>query len=58
MWLDYFLDNKSKILFSIYHLGVSKVVQEAIKSNGNICINFIKRGPYKDLFIFKYSHNP
>ena len=42
VWLDRFLDNESKLLFSTYQVGASKEVQEAIKDNGNLCIKFYK----------------
>lgn len=42
VWLDRFLDDESKLLFSTYQVGVSKVVQEAIKDNGTLCIKFYK----------------
>lgn len=42
VWLDRFLDNESKLLFSTYQVGASKAVQEAIKDNGNLCIKFYK----------------
>lgn len=42
VWLDRYLDNESKLLFSTYKVGASKAVQEAIKDNGNLCIKFYK----------------
>ena len=42
VWLDRYLDNESKLLFSTYQVGASKAVQEAIKDNGNLCIKFYK----------------
>ena len=42
VWLDRYLDNESRLLFSTYEVGASKAVKEAIKNNGNICIKFFK----------------
>ena len=42
VWLDRYLDNDSKFLFSTYEVGKSKAVKEAIKNNGNLCIRFYK----------------
>lgn len=40
IWLDRYLNDKSKLLFSIYEVGNSTEVQKAIENNGNIVIDF------------------
>lgn len=42
VWLDRYLDNESRLLFSTYEVGCSQEVKEAIKDNGNLCIKFYK----------------
>jgi len=42
VWLERYLDNESKLLFSTYKVGNSKAVKEAIKSNGILSIKFYK----------------
>ena len=42
VWLDRYLNNESKLLFSTYEVGTSKAVQNAIAKNGNITIKFYK----------------
>ena len=42
VWLDRYLDNESRLLFSTYEVGASQAVKEAIKDNGNLCIKFYK----------------
>lgn len=42
IWLDRYLDDESKLLFSTYKVGISKEVQNAIKYNGNLEIKFYK----------------
>ena len=42
VWLDRYLDNESRLLFSTYEVGCSHEVKEAIKDNGNLCIKFYK----------------
>ena len=42
VWLDRYLDNESRFLFSTYEVGNSQAVKEAIKDNGNLCIKFYK----------------
>ena len=42
VWLDRYLDNESRLLFSTYEVGNSQAVKEAIKDNGNLCIKFYK----------------
>lgn len=57
VWLDRFLDNESKLLFSTYQVGASKEVQEAIKDNGNLCIKFYKEKENKpQVFSYPNTH--
>ena len=42
IWLDRYLDNEARLLFSTYEVGNSQAVKEAIKDNGNLCIKFYK----------------
>ena len=42
VWLDRYLDNESRFLFSTYEVGNSQAVKEAIKDNGNLCVKFYK----------------
>ena len=42
IWLDRYLDNESKLLFTTYKVGASQEVKEAIKDNGNLEIKFYK----------------
>ncbi len=42
VWLDRYLDNESRLLFSTYEVDNSQAVKEAIKDNGNLCIKFYK----------------
>lgn len=42
VWLDRYLDNESRLLFSTYEVGNSQAAKEAIKDNGNLCIKFYK----------------
>ena len=42
VWLDRYLDNESRLLFSTYEVGNSQAVKDAIKDNGNLCIKFYK----------------
>ena len=52
VWLDRFLNNESKLLFSTYKVGTSKAVEKAIKSNGNLCIRFYKEKMYQNTAIW------
>ena len=58
VWLDRFLDNESKLLFSTYQVGVSKVVQEAIKDNGTLCIKFYKERENKPRVSYIKEYQP
>lgn len=40
IWLDRYLNDKSKLLFSTYKVGNSAEVQKAIENNGNIVVEF------------------
>lgn len=40
IWLDRYLDDKSKLLFSTYQVNDSAEVKKAIENNGNIVIEF------------------
>ena len=51
VWLDRYLDDESKLLFSTYKVNNSKQVKEAIKNNGNLCIRFYKEQS-------NYNYNP
>lgn len=42
VWLDRYLNNESKLLFSTYEVGTSEAVKKAIAKNGNITIKFYK----------------
>ena len=42
VWLERYLDNESRFLFSTYKVSNSQSVKEAIKDNGNLCIKFFK----------------
>ena len=42
VWLDRYLDNESRLLFSTYEVGASEEVKKAIKDNGNLQIKFYK----------------
>ena len=58
VWLDRFLDDESKLLFSTYQVGVSKVVQEAIKDNGTLCIKFYKERENKPQVSYIKEYQP
>lgn len=58
VWLDRFLDNESKLLFSTYQVGASKEVQEAIKDNGNLCIKFYKERENKPQVSYTKIYQP
>ena len=58
VWLDRFLDDESKLLFSTYQVGVSKVVQEAIKDNGTLCIKFYKERENKPRVSYIKEYQP
>ena len=62
VWLDRFLNNESKLLFSTYKVGASKEVEKAIKSNGNLCIRFYKEKLYNNTTIWVsnpvYTYEP
>lgn len=40
IWLDRYLNDKSKLLFSTYEVGNSAEVKKAIENNGNVVIEF------------------
>lgn len=42
VWLERYLNDEAKLLFSTYEVGNSKSVQEAIKANGLVTIKFYK----------------
>lgn len=42
IWLDRYLDNESKLLFSTYEVNNTNEVKEAIKNNGKLVIKFYK----------------
>ena len=42
VWLDRYLNNESRLLFSTYEVGNSEEVKNAIKDNGNLQIRFYK----------------
>ncbi len=42
IWLERYLNDEAKLLFSTYEVGNSKAVKEAIKSNGLVTIKFYK----------------
>ena len=42
VWLERYLDNESRLLFSTYEVGTSNEVKNAIKNNGNLCVKFFK----------------
>ena len=42
VWLDRYLNNESRLLFSTYKVGNSEEVKNAIKDNGNLQIKFYK----------------
>ena len=42
VWLDRYLNNESRLLFSTYEVGNSEEVKNAIKDNGNLQIKFYK----------------
>ena len=54
VWLDRYLDNESRLLFSTYEVGNSKAVKEAIKDNGSLCIKFYKERENKNYW---YDNN-
>ena len=58
VWLDRYLDNESKLLFSTYKVGASKAVQEAIKDNGNLCIKFYKERENKPQISYVKTYQP
>ena len=51
IWLDRYLNNESKLLFSTYEVGNSKEVKEAIKNNGKLTIKFFKEKTYSNFYI-------
>ena len=51
VWLDRYLNNESRLLFSTYEVDNSKEVKEAIKDNGNLCIKFYKEKTYNNYWI-------
>jgi len=42
VWLERYLNDEAKLLFSTYEVGNSKAVKEAIKDNGTLTIKFYK----------------
>ena len=48
VWLDRYLDNESRLLFSTYEVGNSEEIKKAIKDNGNVCIKFFKEQEKRD----------
>lgn len=42
VWLDRYLDNESRLLFSTYEVGSSEEVKKAIRDNSNLCVKFYK----------------
>ena len=63
VWLDRYLNNESRLLFSTYKVGNSEEVKNAIKDNGNLQIRFYKEKennyatePYKHINAW-YSDN-
>ena len=42
VWLERYLNDEAKLLFTTYEVGNSKVVKEAIKANGKLTIKFYK----------------
>jgi predicted RNA-binding Zn-ribbon protein involved in translation (DUF1610 family) len=42
VWLERYLNDEAKLLFSTYEVGNSKAAQEAIKANGVVTIKFYK----------------
>ena len=42
VWLERYLNDEAKLLFSTYEVGNSKAAKEAIKSNGKLTIKFYK----------------
>ena len=42
VWLERYLNDEAKLLFSTYEVGNSKAVKEAIKANGKLTIKFYK----------------
>lgn len=51
VWLDRYLNNDSKLLFSTYEVGNSKTVKEAIKENGKLTIRFYKEKEPQKMYI-------
>lgn len=54
VWLERYLDNESRFLFSTYKVSNSQSVKEAIKDNGNLCIKFFKE---KTTYWINYSNS-
>jgi len=42
VWLERYLNDEAKLLFTTYEVGNSKAVKEAIKANGKLTIKFYK----------------
>lgn len=66
VWLERYLDNESRFLFSTYKVSNSQSVKEAIKNNGNLCIKFFKEQTshwinnniyYYDPYVSYYNDN-
>ena len=58
VWLDRYLDNESKLLFSTYEVNASKQVEEAIKNNGNIIIKFYKEKQQNSWYCYNITTVP
>jgi hypothetical protein len=57
VWLDRYLDNESKLLFSTYKVNNSKAVQNAIQNNGKLTIKFFKERTNNDYSIYVSNIN-
>ena len=58
VWLERYLNDKKKFLFSTYEVGNSKSVQKAIENNGEIILRFYKeKEQHSPLVYSSYSIN-
>ena len=59
IWLERYLDEARKFLFSTYEVENSYEAKQAIRNNGLISISFYKEKPYQEpIHIFKSTPEP
>ena len=55
VWLERYLDNESKLLFSTYEVSNSNSIKNIISNNGNLCIKFFKEKQQNTVYINNYN---